>query len=443
MTVSGTLATRRMLAVNAIAALAVAFALGSCSQSKTKAGAGVRLFRDERISRSQLEELSNAFADRYFTLMVSASERIMRGNPDVQQCRLMNGIRLLGVSSMYDIATSPDTLTQLVDQYAVVVLQNYMWVDSGRAHAIWGERAQLLEENLRRAREDIATLCERVFTDEQMLELDLNVAAWWSRSTGAELVAYVRFSEVASAKGKRLIESVRDGGGLLEPLDRATEQLVEAQLVYERSFFWAKRLPLFANWQVEALASDLLLLPDIQKTVAGVNRVSEVVGSLPALMDSKQPALLELMQEYQRSMQATATTLDRAAPLVDGVRGVMQAGDGTLGQVNAVLEKLIMFQAERLKAQDPNAPTAKPIEMSEILALLAEARTTLVEARQTIEGGGRLIGSAEVDRRLAEIQAAADASTDRIFWRVLIVVLTAIGGLGLLMFIRTRIGGHS
>ena len=84
MTVSGTLATRRMLAVNAIAALAVAFALGSCSQSKTKAGAGVRLFRDERISRSQLEELSNAFADRYFTLMVSASERIMRGNPDVQ-----------------------------------------------------------------------------------------------------------------------------------------------------------------------------------------------------------------------------------------------------------------------------------------------------------------------------------------------------------------------
>lgn len=430
------------LAVGVLAALTVALGLWSCSQPKTKAGAGARLFRDERISRSQLEELSNAFADRYFTLMVSASERVIRGNPDVQQCRLMNGIRLLGVSSMYDIATSPDTLTQLVDQYVVVVLQNFFWVDSGRAHAIWGERAQLLEENLRRAREDISTLCERVFTDEQMLELDQGVNAWWSRSSGAELVAYVRFSEVAGAKGKRLIESVRDGGGLLEPLDRATEQLVEAQLAYERSFFWAKRLPLFANWQVEALAYDLLLIPDIQRTIAGVNRVSEVVGALPELANAQQPALLALMQEYQRSMQATTATLDRAAPLVDGVRGVMQASDGTLAQVNTALDKVIAFQSERLKAQDPNAPTAKPIEMSEVIELVGQTRATLQEARQTLEGGGRLIGSAEVDRRLAEIQAAADASIDRIFWRVLVVVLTALGGLALLMFVRKRLGGN-
>ncbi len=442
MIVAGSASNKYGLAVGVLAALTVALGLGSCSQPKTKAGAGVRLFRDERISRSQLEELSNAFADRYFTLMVAASERVMRDNPDLQQRRLMNGIRLLGVSSMYDIATSPDTLTQLVDQYVVVVLQNFFWVDSGRAHAIWGESAQLLEENLRRAREDITSLCERVFTDDQMLELDQGVNAWWSRSKGTELVAYVRFSEVAGAKGKRLIESVRDGGGLLEPLDRATEQLVEAQLAYERSFFWAKRLPLFANWQVEALAYDLLLVPDVQRTIAGVNRVSEVVGAFPEIANAQQPALLALMQEYQRSMQATTATLERAAPLVDGVRGVMQASDGTLAQVNTALEKIIAFQSERLKAQDPNAPTAKPIEMSEVIELVGQTRATLQEARQTLEGGGRLIGSAEVDRRLAEIQATADASIDRIFWRVLVVVLTALGGLALLMFVRQRLGGN-
>jgi len=426
-----------------VASIALALAISSCSQPKSKVGTGAKLFRDEQISRAQLEELSNAFSDRYFTLMVSASERVMRGNPDMQQCRLMNGLRLLGVSSMYDIATSPDTLTQLVDQYVVVVLQNYLWVDSGSAHAIWGDRAQLLEENLRRAREDITALINRVFTSDQVLELDQNVAAWWARSTGAELVAYVRFSEVASSKGKKLIESVRDGGGLLEPLDRATEQVEEAKLAYERGFFWGKRLPLFANWQFEALAYDILLLPDVQRTLQGVNRVADVVGSLPALAEAQQPALIALMQEYQRSMQATTASLDHAAPLVDGVRDVMQASDGTLQQVNAALDKLIAFQAERLKHQDPNAPTAKPVEMSEIITLVSEARATLVEARQAIDGGGKLIGSTEIDRRLNEIQAAANASTDRIFWRTLVIVLTAIGGLGVLMILRSRFGGKT
>ncbi|MBU3729672.1 MAG: hypothetical protein FGM37_10580, partial [Phycisphaerales bacterium] len=94
--------------------------------------------KDTTMSRQQLEDMSNAYADRYFTLMLAASERVMRDNPDINQRRLMNGLRLLGVSSMYDISTSSDSLTQLLDQLGVVTLQNYYWVDSGRAQMVWG-----------------------------------------------------------------------------------------------------------------------------------------------------------------------------------------------------------------------------------------------------------------------------------------------------------------
>ena len=111
--------------------------------------------RDATITLDQLEELSNAFADRYYTLITSASEKVMRDNPSLEQRRMMNAVRLLGVSSMYDIASSPDTFTQLIDQLIVVTLQNYYWVDSGKSQKIWGERAQPFVENLRRAREDI------------------------------------------------------------------------------------------------------------------------------------------------------------------------------------------------------------------------------------------------------------------------------------------------
>jgi hypothetical protein len=427
-----------VLAFGAVVALQP---LAGCAAPKPKGGPGMRLVRDERIGRKQLEELSNAFADRYFTLMLSASERVMRDNPDLQQCRLMNGLRLLGVSSMYDIATTPDTLTQLVDQYVVVTLQNYFWVDSGRANVIWKERSRPIEENLRRAREDITALCERVFTDEQLLELDLQVSTWWSTRSGADFVAYVRFSEVASAKGQDLIEKVRDGGGLLEPLDRATEQLVEAQFAYDRSFFWAKRLPLFANWQILALWYDIMTMPDVRRALDGVDRVTTVVGSLPTLLEQQGPVVQGLLQEYQRAMQATTGTLERAQPLVEAVSGVMQASGGTIGKVNETLDKVAAMQARAESAKDPNAPPAKPMDIAEVTALLAETRSTLTEANRALESGDRLLGSTAIDQRLATVQAASDALIDKVFWRAMAVVGALIGGLVLVTVIRTRRGG--
>ena len=427
--------------VVALLALTALLPASGCAPPKPKTGPGMRMVRDERTSRKQLEELSNAFADRYFTLMVGASERVMRDNPDLQQCRLMNGLRLLGVSSMYDIATAPDTLTQLVDQYVVVTLQNYFWVDSGRAHAIWKERSRAVEENLRRAREDITSICERVFTDEQLLELDQEISVWWARRSGNEFVAYVRFSDVANAKGQALIEKVRDGGGLLEPLDRATEQIEEVQLAYDRSFFWAKRLPLFANWQVLALWYDIMAMPEVRRALDGVDRATNVVGSIPSLLEKQGPVVQALLQEYQRAMAATTTTLERAQPLVEAVGGVMQSSGTTVSKVNETLDKVAAMQARAEAAKDPSAPPAKPIELAEIAAVLAETRNTLAEANRALESGDKLIGSEAIDQRLASVQAASDALIDKVFWRAMAVVGLLVGGLVLVTIIRTRRGG--
>lgn len=279
----------------------LAAVVGCAQHSTVRATDRSRVLRDQRITRAQLEELSNAFADRYFTLMLAASERVVRGNPDMQQCRIMNGLRLLGVSSMYDIATSPDTLGQLVDQMVVVTLQNYFWVDSGRSQVIWGERAQPLVENLRKAREDVWSMGSKVFTDEQLEQIDLMISSWWSQRGGTEFVAYVRFSEVASSKGQALIETVRDGAGLLEPIERATEQAQEAQLALERSFFWAKRVPLFANWQVQALMYDMLALQDTARLIQAVETISKTAATMPDRVN--------LVTERVASVEATATDL--------------------------------------------------------------------------------------------------------------------------------------
>jgi len=297
------------------AALLLAPVLPGCSsgqKKKSQFGEAGKMLRDQRITRAKLEELSNAFADQYFTLMLSASEKVMRDNPDISQRRIMNGLRLLSVSSMYDMATSPDTLTQLVDQLVVVTLQNYFWVDSGRSQAIWGNRAQPLVENLRKARENIWGIAAKVFTDEQLEELDLLIATWWSRRGGTEFVAYVRFSEVASAKGGEILDTVRDGGGLLEPLDRVTDVAEDTRLSVERTFFWAKRVPLFANWQADALMYDILIAPEVQKSLGNYDKVAGTFATMPERVE-KIVSRLDDIPNTARSV--TDTVFSRALML--------------------------------------------------------------------------------------------------------------------------------
>ena len=84
--------------------------------------------------------------------------------------------------------------------------------------------------------------------------------------------------------GEELVEKVRDGGGLLEPLDRATEQVERANDSADRAFFWAKRLPLFANWQFEALMYDILIMPDTARLLRNGDGISEAVAQVPERM---------------------------------------------------------------------------------------------------------------------------------------------------------------
>ena len=424
----------RLLAVACLAALC---ACGSAQKKQTVAEKANLL--DQTITEKQLDQLSNAFADRYFTLMLAASERIMRDNPDLQQRRIMNGLRLLGVSSMYDIATSPDTVTQLIDQLVVVTLQNYFWVDSGRSQAIWGDRAQYLVQNLRRAREDIWSIGARVFTREQLDELDLLISNWWSTNGGTEFVAYVRFSDVAAGRGSDLIEEVKSGGGLLEPLDRATEQVAQANFALERSFFWAKRVPLFAGWNIQAITYDFLVLPESQRLLKNINAVSDTTAALPELLASKGEMGKELLTQYRDSIVATGALLDKVAPLTTNTQAILRESDTAMKSVTEAL-RIVQAMQQASAAANAGAPPAKPVDVKEYESLLQEVHRNLVEANKLLSTTTDLTDRKQLSERLQpiealiqmrirEVQGATDEVAGRLVWRVAMLVAGVLAAL--------------
>ena len=401
--------------------------------------------KDETITLQQLDAISNAFADRYYTLMLAASERVMYNNPSVEQRRLMNGLRLLGVSSMYDIASSPDVFTQLIDQLVVVTLQNYYWVDSGRSQKIFGDRAQPLVENLRRAREDVWASAARVFTKTQLERLDLIIANWWRSRGGTEFVAYVRFADIATSKGVALVEEVKDGGGLLEPVDRAVERAAEAQQAFERALFYSKRLPLFINWQVEALLYDVLIMPETQQVLGDVNRINAVVADAPNLLQKNTAVASQLLTQYQDSINATSVLLEKIAPLANTAERITKEAGTSVAQVNTTLNTIKQMQPP----PDKNAPVSKPVEIADYIKLLNEMQQNLEETSKILSTTDSLLGSSEMAERLKpieslmrarvdEVHKAADQVVNDIFIRVIAVVLGIFALITLLLWWRGK-----
>ncbi len=450
-------AARARLASSLAAALAatasVALALAGCAGGGPKMTAVEKAgnIKDTTMSRQQLEDMSNAYADRYFTLMLAASERVMRDNPDINQRRLMNGLRLLGVSSMYDISTSSDSLTQLLDQLGVVTLQNYYWVDSGRAQVVWGDRAVFIVQNLRKAREDIWDIASKVFTQEQIDDIDLLISNWWYSSGGTEFVAYVRFSDIATRKGKGIIEEVRSGGGLLEPLDKATEQFEEANFAAQRAFFWAKRVPLFANWQALALVYEFMVMPEVQTALADANRLVRTIEEFPEGIDAKGTMARQLIADVRGTMTDAGTLLDKVAPIMQTVQGITTESGTALTRVNEALATVNAMQERAAASAAPSQPT-EPVKLEEYGALLEQVRQNLVEANSLLGSANTLTDQEQlagrlkpieglIQMRIHEVQQATTEVINGVFIRLGILLAVLVAALAI--FMRRRAAARS
>jgi uncharacterized protein YoxC len=437
------------LAVTASVALALAGCAGGGPKMTAVEKAGN--IKDTTMSRQQLEDMSNAYADRYFTLMLAASERVMRDNPDINQRRLMNGLRLLGVSSMYDISTSSDSLTQLLDQLGVVTLQNYYWVDSGRAQVVWGDRAVFIVQNLRKAREDIWDIASKVFTQEQIDDIDLLISNWWYSSGGTEFVAYVRFSDIATRKGKGIIEEVRSGGGLLEPLDKATEQFEEANFAAQRAFFWAKRVPLFANWQALALVYEFMVMPEVQTALADANRLVRTIEEFPEGIDAKGTMARQLIADVRGTMTDAGTLLDKVAPIMQTVQGITTESGTALTRVNEALATVNAMQERAAASAAPSQPT-EPVKLEEYGALLEQVRQNLVEANSLLGSANTLTDQEQlagrlkpieglIQMRIHEVQQATTEVINGVFIRLGILLAVLVAALAI--FMRRRAAARS
>ena len=392
----------------------------------------------EKIGTEELNQLTNAFADRYRTLMEDAINGVIVGNPDARQRALANRFLVESTTSAYDIATSGEPFSQVLDLTIMITLTSQVWIDSNRADREFGpERGQILVNALRQAREEVWAIASRVLLPDQLSALDFMIASWRRDNAGVEDVSFVRFDDFADSRGSALIAEARAGGGLFAPLNQAVDEAVAYRKVLERIFFIAKRAPTLLNWQAQSVIDQALAKKDTVRALANLDSVStsvqnvsatveQLAKDVPNLVKGEREAVFaeldrrqkdidgalasvkSIAEEARRTTESAQKTLDGVAPALKEAQATLDAAQPTLAAVERIAGTSERLLAKVSEMSGPPDPNAKPFDIAEYRGALADATATLVEANKALERGESLASSPAVKGLIADVTHATE-----------------------------------
>jgi methyl-accepting chemotaxis protein len=443
--------------------LASAGAVLSCSGCLFVQAAGDRPPEPERqrgtmdaaakgtVTIEEIEEMVQGFADRYYALITTASDALVRVGLDPDARLALDRFQTRTITAVYDIASNPDPFTQLLDLTVVVTLTSTIATDEGVAERTFGEHAPLLTRPLHKARTEIWDIAARTMTNEQLETLDRLIVQWRRDNPEVESVSFVRFDDFASSRGKSVIADVRSGTGLLAPVDEAKQAVNEARLFGERMFYIAKRAPLLISMEAGAVMSQIAAMPEVRQAAelgrdltASADRISRVAEELPRTIREEREQFVEGIERSSTALRDTLgeyrNAVDRTDQLVHSVQelstsansviGSIDGAAGTLTETIAAAERL----AERLQAGRDAEAAAKPVDPELYARMMADLRGSLVEVNRALEQTKVLAeGSlwqrpmSELDRISRERVEHAGTLThdlvDAVFWRAMILVV--------------------
>ena len=424
----GVLFSRTFIA--ALTGLAFAFSTGCASApdkdrgSSRTAQKGKVSKEGEKITTEELDQLTYGFADRYMAYIVSACDEIEKNGATPQQRRLAHQVKLVQVSSIYDIVTNADPFTQLLDLTLVVTLQSQKWIDEDRAEEWFGDRAQPLIDVSQKARADIWKIASRVMKPEQLEVMDYLIWDWRHKNPNVQVVSFVRFDDFASSRGKSVIADVKGGSGLLAPVNDAVKSVDELRLLTERAFYYGKRMPFLMNWQAEAAVDNILGNSQIEGMTQSVATVTKSIDRITALteripdeiaktqvrvvndMQRLHPLLLAQVGQYRGAVSDTDQLVGSVNEIVASADTLLKTLRDTSVSLNTTMEsvdKIFMAPGRN----EPKLKNQKPFEIESYTASALALAAALKEANQLLANTGELLGSPKLDQPIKQVNAIA------------------------------------
>jgi hypothetical protein len=410
-------------------ALFIVAGCGSTSpqvQSRTTPEPSVSVHADsESISIEELDQLTYAFADRYYVIVSSAIDAIKRGNSNPEQRRIAHRIKVNGVIAINDIVSGNDPYSKTLDLLVSVTLQSNVWIDEDRAETVFGERAPILISALHQAREDAWDLAARVLNQEQLELLELLIREWRRKHPQIDQVEFVKFDNFAGARAAWLLNELKAGGGLLAPLRETAQELREYRRMAERAFWYSKRAPSIAGIQMEEATNEILAAPEVGQLLQvldnwshAVGQVGKTVEALPSIIESERKALFA---EVDKRKDEINVLIENVQTLVRDVNQLAQTMQTTLTKLSETMQ---IADSIAGRYYDPNAPKTptKPFDINEYTPVVTKLNEIIVGLNELTRSADLLTRSEGWRQGLLDISKFTDCRIDRISRNVYLAI---------------------
>ncbi len=367
------------------------------------------------MTREELEDHVRRFADRYFTRMSLAANVLRDRTESDEHRRLMHDWKTVSHAAIVEVAIGPNAVTNLLDMMVLtrlsrLVVESY-WIPEVLGEELGAEFFQTFID----LEEDIWTVADDVLTAQHQNELKYLVDQWHAENPDQYYPWYVRLSNFSGQRAASLA-AVQQSGGLLKEVARAREAAEEIQAFGERVLFYLQRAPALTSNQFESTVGSVLggpeisrLIDDTDRFVATLERLVELIAALP---ENRLAVVDQFMDRVGEERNELLQDLSTAEP---GLRAV-------LADLQPVLESLERTMVAA-KTPGPN-PDARPFDINEYRALVAESAVTAAELRLLIESVADLLaGASDASPLVSALVEAERTVVDRLFFQMLALIV--------------------
>ncbi len=343
------------------------------------------------------------FADEYVGRLIEAVKDSEPLVPDATQRYALSGWLLEQVNAAYIDASGESPVVSSLDLVTLATLSRMV------ADATVGQRLPAQAGQLVVAHRELEAAAWQLVTDAltaaQQQELRALFVAWHEQNPDVVNVPFVRFqSFVSQMRAQSAPDSSLLPGGLmgiigLDPmagLDPAVRQVEQSRLLAERAVFYAQRMPVLIDLQLDRSLNRLASGPESlklqQKTATladSAARFATIAEGLPGTLSAEREALIRQLTDTLDAQQATLR------PMLTELRGTLEAGGAAATSVDQAVRSIDALVARF--AKKPGEPPGKPFDINEY----TQAAAGIARAANDLE---RLL--AEVDTRTPRVVSA-------------------------------------
>jgi hypothetical protein len=340
----------------------------------------------------QQQEQNMRFADHYVSSLIEAAHPQEFAIEDATQRYALSGWLLAQANSAFISASGDNAVIACLDLVALATLSRMAVEDIG-PQRFPGQAAALLAVH-RTLEAEAWKLSDWVLTPTQQDDLRTMLAQWHDQHAGADMAPFMRFQEFVplaptqrNSSGKSLPSSLIGLVGLdpMAGLDPAVRQVEQTRLLAARAIFYAQRVPILIDLQLDRSLNRMAAGPESRKLqqqtaslTSSAERFAAVAEELPADVAREREAFMRQLSELLNAQAETLT------PMLLELRAALEAGNTTATSVDQAVRSIDALVARAKAPPAPGQAPGRPFDVTEYTQAATEISRAAGELNQLL-----------------------------------------------------------